>query len=107
MKTTQKQAAFYKLYSEYKKDPERYIPTWEFVGEMLVKPLGVWVLMSYKCPARLSDLTIENPNLLVRKSIKGKSGANYYGYKFKQNVTILDIKDPEMRVFYQLIKSKE
>ena len=103
-KITQKQMAFYKLYAERAKDPQRYVPTWEFVGEMFVEELNEWVLMSYKCPTRLTDLYQENTALLDRKLIKGKSGAEYFGYRFKEGVGSMDIKDSRILEFYKRIK---
>ena len=103
---TQKQAAFYKLYSSWSENKDRYVPLWEFLGEMYIKPINVWVLMSYKCPTRLSDLYNENPNLLERTLITGKSGSTYFGYRFRIGVSPDDIQDPKIREFYKLIKSK-
>lgn len=99
--------AFYKLYIERKATPERYIPTWEFGGEMFIKETGKWVLMSYKCPARLSDLFLENPNLLERKELEGKSGAKYFGYRLRPGVQVRDIVDPNVREFYEVVKRNE
>lgn len=98
---------FYKLYLCRKEDSERLIPAWEFLGEMFIKELNKWVLLSYKCPTRLTDIFEENPGLLIRDWIKGKSGAEYYGYRFKEGVTATDIQDPKLLKFYQLIKSKK
>lgn len=106
-KVTQKQMVFYKLYSSRAEDPQRYVLTWECLGEMLIKPLNEWVLMSYKCPTRLTDLFQENPTLLERMLIKGKSGAEYYGYRFKEGVTGRDILDKKILAFYHKIKSNE
>lgn len=103
-KVTQKQMAFYKLYEERKKNPDRYIPTWEFGGEMEIKELGVWVLMSYKCPTRLTDIYQENPGLFERTLIKGKSGAEYYAYRFTKDASLDLIRDPKLVEFYKLIK---
>lgn len=103
-KITQKQMAFYKLYTARAEDPQRYVSTWEFLGEMFVKELNEWVLMSYKCPTRLTDLFQENPTLLERKLIRGKSGAEYFGYRFKEGVGAADIRDSKILEFYQKIK---
>lgn len=102
-KITQKQMAFYKLYKARKETPERYLATWEFLGEMQIPELNEWVLMSYKCPTRLTDLYQEN-TMLEREMIHGKSGASYFGYRLKINVGVLDIKDYKIREFYKLIK---
>lgn len=103
---TQKQAAFYTLYRAWKEDRERFLPTWEFVGEVFVKELDVWVLRSYKCPARISDIVKENPGLLERKTLTGKSGARYFGYRFTGNVTPSLIAEASLKEFHQLIKSR-
>ena len=96
--------AFYKLYKERAEDPQRYVPTWEFVGEMNIIELGSrWVLMSYKCPTRLTDIFQENPDLLERKMITGKSGAKYYGYRFALNATKNFIRDEKLLQFYNKI----
>lgn len=104
-KVTQKQMAFYKLYSARAEDPERYVSTWEFLGEMLIKEINEWVLMSYKCPTRLTDLFQENPTLLERKLIKGKSVAKYFVYRFRAGMTGADIKDSRILEFYRKIKT--
>lgn len=98
---------FYKLYIERRKDPLRYVPAWEFGGEMFVKEKGLWVLMSYKCPTRLTELYQENPNLLERSEIVGKSGSKYFGYRFRENCQPKDIVDKGLREFYQVIKRNE
>lgn len=101
-KITQKQIAFYKLWEERRKDKDRYVPTWEFGGEMDIK--GKWVLMSYKCPARLSDIMNENEGLLERKLMRGRSGSNYFTYRISQSATKENIKDISLIEFYNTIK---
>ncbi len=105
-KVTQKQMAFYKLFSARSEDPERYVSTWEFLGEMFIKELNQWVLMSYKCPTRLTDLFQENPQLLERKLVTGKSGATYYGYRLRVGGTKEDIKDVLIKKFYHRLKNE-
>lgn len=105
-KVTQKQMAFYKLFSARKEDAQRYVPTWEFIGEMFIVELNEWVLMSYKCPTRLTDLFQENPQLLERKLIKGKSGAEYYGYRFREGGNKHDIRDVSIQAFYARLKNE-
>lgn len=95
---------FYKLYTSYKEDKERWVATWEFGGEMYIKELDKWVLMSYKCPTRLTDIYQDNPMLLERQFITGKSGAKYYQYRFAPGVNSSMIKDKELLKFYNLIK---
>lgn len=117
-KVTQKKAAFYTLYREFREAkalPEaqgrinafRFIPTWEFVGEIHIPELGVWVMRSYKCPTRLTDIYQENPGLLERKLIIGKSGSKYYGYRFSAQARAELIKDETLREFYKSIKGKQ
>lgn len=101
---TQKQLAFYKLYIERKLDPTRYVNTWEFGGEILIKEFGKWGLMTYKCPTRLTDIFQENPWLLKRERITGKSGSKYYAYRFADNASMELIEDPSLREFYRKIK---
>jgi len=55
----------------------RYMSAYEFVGEKMID--GIWHLLSYKSPARLSDLF--NEGLVERRQVTGKSGAKYYAYK--------------------------
>lgn len=95
--------ALYKLRAERAIDPTRFVATWEFGGEMLIKELGTWVLMSYKCPARLSDIFLQNPTLLEREEIVGKSGAKYFGYRLRLHVTPNDIVDTKLKSFYDKI----
>jgi hypothetical protein len=105
-KITQKQLAFYKLYQEYKKDKTRYVDTWEFVGETPdpCTLTGKYELMSYKCPTRLTDIYQENVGLLVRRLHTGKSGSQYYQYKFADNVTPNLIQDASLRIAHKLLK---
>ena len=103
-KVTQKQMAFYKLLCESIKEKERYVSTWEFIGEMCIGELNEWVLMSYKCPTRLTDLFQENPDLLERKLVTGKSGATYYAYRLRVGGSKNDIKDVSILKFYNRIK---
>lgn len=104
MKITQMQMAFYKLYSARQEDRERFVPLWEFGGEMLVKELNQWVLMSYKCPTRMSDIYNRNPNLVERITITGKSGSKYFAYRFVPDVKPELILDPQLQEFYKLLK---
>lgn len=106
-KTTQQQMAFYKLYEERKKDPERYVAIWEFVGEIFIKPTNKWELMSYTCPHRVFEVYQENPDLIERKMLIGKSGAHYYGYRLNINVSVEYIKDEKLKDFYKLIKTND
>ncbi len=104
-KITQKQLAFYILYKARENDPEEYIPTWKFVGELQITELNLWEMASYKCPTRLSDLNQENPNMLERILIEGKSGAKYYSYRLRVGITPQDMIDPAIYSFYKHLKN--
>ena len=103
-KITSKQAAFYTLYEAFKTERGVYIPTWKFVGEIFVKGANRWVMRSYKCPTRLTDIFKENPNLLQREWVNGKSGAQYYEYRLNPNVSKEMIVDKKLFEFYKIIK---
>jgi hypothetical protein len=60
-----------------------YLPTHFFVGEKVVKlsdNTKVHVYLSYKAPARLSELYDELYPWIERKEITGLSGSKYYTY---------------------------
>jgi len=105
IKITQKMLVFYKLYLCYKEDPSRYVDTWEFLGEINVVELGRWGLMSYKAPTRLTDIFQENPWLLERRWHTGKSGTQYFQYRFN-DPRVEKINDPSLRVFYKIIHER-
>lgn len=104
MKVTQKQAVFYRLYSAFKGGNRALIPVYDLMGEVEIVPLGVWGFVSYEVSARLSEMFSENPGLLERKWIKGKSGAEYYGYRISENASRAAISDPKLASFYQKIQ---
>jgi hypothetical protein len=95
--------AFALLYQN--KSSGEYIPAWKFVGEIEVQKIGTYGFMSYKCPARLSDLYNENPGLLERTMLEGKSGAKYYGYRFGASARRENIADKKMLAFYERIRN--
>lgn len=103
-KITQKKAVFYILYQEFRKNPLEWIPAWRFVGELHIKELDRWYLMSYKCPTNGLEIYKDNPGLIERQWTKGKSGATYYEYRIRGGVTANDIQDVELRRFYQILK---
>ena len=107
MKITQKQLAFYILYKAWKDTPGEYVPAWRCVGEIYIPELNRWEMMSYKCPTRLSDILRENPNLLERDVIRGKSGALYFGYRIRQEVSLADIKDTKLAEFRSAVRRGE
>lgn len=105
-KLTQKEMAFYKLYTAFREEPGRWVSAWEFVGEMFVKELNLWVLMSYKTPTNGLDIFFENPGLLERQKVRGKSGSRYYQYRIAPNPAPEKIKDDALFQFYKIIKQK-
>lgn len=105
-KIIQKQLAFYKLYSEYKADPKRFVQIWEFVGEIHVKELHRWGLMSYTCVHRVFEVFRENPGLIERRKVTGKSGARYFEYRIAPNPSVDKIRDDALRSFYAKITGK-
>jgi len=105
IKVTQTQAIFYKLYEARKVDREKYIPIFELIGEVYVKPVGVWGFVSYEVSARMSELYAKNPKLFERVRITGKSGAKYFAYRLSLNVTPADIVDLDLKEFYDKVKN--
>lgn len=104
-KITSKQLAFYKLYSEFRKDPDRYVNAWEFVGEIHLSEINVWGLMSYSCPRRVIEIMNENPRLLERRMTTGKSGSRYYQYRFRQGVQPDDVVEESIKQIYTRIRN--
>jgi hypothetical protein len=105
-KTTQKQLALYKLIQCQKENPQRLVSAWEFGGEIFVKATGKWELMSYKCPARLSDIFLDSPDIIERELLVGKSGAKYFGYRLK-TFSPWQINDLDLREFYEMVVLNE
>lgn len=105
LKITQEFQVFYKLYMAYKEDRERWVSAWEFVGEMYVKEVDIWTLMTYKTPANGIKIFFTNPGLIERQRVTGKSGSKYYQYRFAPGVGPGLIKDKELLNFYNLIKT--
>lgn len=103
----QKELVFYKLYTAYKENPQRWVAAWEFVGEIFVKELGKWALMSYKTPANGVAIFFENPGLILRKKTRGKSGALYYEYRICDNPGPEKIVDKALYDFYQKLKKSK
>lgn len=106
-KLTQKEAIFYQLYNAHKKMPGEYIPVFKFMGEIYCKELGLWGFVSHECSARCSEMKKENPALIEFKTIYGKSGAKYYGYRFTLYPKPDMIRDEKLRKFHRMIKPKQ
>ncbi len=66
---------------EILQDKKDWLPAHYFVGEKYHR--GRFVFLSYKAPARLSDLY--NEGKVLRKKVKGQSGAEYYSYRIKSH----------------------
>ena len=59
---------------------DRYIPSHEFVGNKYINGVGYY--LSFKAPARLSDL--KNDGLVEIIWVKGETGANYQAFRLKK-----------------------
>lgn len=101
---TQKKAVFYILYKAHKENPEQFVPTWKFVGELHVPEINEWFMMSYKCPTNGLEIYFDNPKLLERRYVHGKTGAKYYEYRFSPEATPNDIIEKELIEFLKMIK---
>ena len=104
-KLTQKELVFYKLYKSYKENKEKFVAVWEFVGEIHIEELHRWELMSYTCVHRAFEIFDENPGLVERRWITGKSGSHYYQYRFAPNASAEKIMDTKLASFYRKIKN--
>ena len=107
MKVTQEKAFFYILWKHHncQNHPGEYIPVWKFVGELFIEELGQHFFMSYKCPSNGANVHLFNPGLTERVKIKGKSGAEYYGYRMAEPFDPSKILDPRLAEFYESITS--
>lgn len=82
-KYSQKQLAFYQLLHT-----EDWQAPHDFMGEKMID--GEWYFGGYKITARLSNLFLENPKLLVREYYTGRSGAEYYRYRIAPQQDLFD-----------------
>lgn len=103
-------AAFYILLKAHRETPGEFIPAWRFVGELSIAEIGEHFLMSYKTPT--NGLTIFDDfnwhddhfkGFIERRMLHGRSGANYYGYRFN-NPSREKITDPKLLDFYDRLK---
>ncbi len=76
---TMREAIFYILYTRFKAKDHTYLPVHQLMGEIFVKEVNKWGFVSYEVSARCSAMMRENPGLLQREKIRGKSGASYFG----------------------------
>ena len=101
---SQKEAIFYKLWLHRKsKKHESYLPVFEFMGEIYCEEVKKWGFVSHECSARASEMMKENPGLILRTWLTGKSGAKYYGYRFSPLAKPELIKDEKLLAFYRTI----
>lgn len=98
---TQKEAVFWILYKRFKEKNFEYVPVHEFMGEVYCEPLHQWGYVSYECSARASEIVKENPGLIQRTTIRGKSGALYYGYRINPEARPHLIQDEKLGAFYR------
>lgn len=77
IKLTQKEICKRILESE---PTDRYIPAYEFVGEKKID--NEYYFLSYKAPARLSDL--KNDGVVEWIWVTGRSGKNYQAFRIKR-----------------------
>lgn len=84
-KLSQKQIAFLYLY-EHRGE---WVAPWKIMGEITL--FGNHYFGSYKMAARLSDLASEIP--LERKLVKGKTGAQYFVYRFPETLKLITLPD--------------
>ncbi len=105
-KLTHKQIVFLALLHAPRHE---YVPVFTFIGEKFM--CGKWHFMSHKCPARLSDIFKDIPNVIQRKKIRGKSGSLYYTYRIdpEKRTEALHEHLPEdyKRVFFLFRNKKE
>lgn len=102
---TQREAIFYRLYRKFKEKDGEYLPVFGLMGEIYCEEVGKWGYVSYECSARASEMIKRNPELIQRQSIRGKSGATYYGYRINPNAKPEMIKDEDLGAFYRRIRN--
>ena len=104
MKVTQEKAVFYMLYKSFKQDPNQWVPIWKFVGELHIPELNMHYMMSYKTPTNGPVIYFDNPGLVERRQVTGKSGSTYYEYRIAPNPSVQKIVDKKLQEFYLKIK---
>lgn len=111
-RATQRETIFYRLYRRFKaarpihkgQPPvHEYLPVYGLMGEEWIEEVGKWGYVSYECSARASEMIKTNPELIQRQTIKGKSGATYYGYRLNPRANVDMIRDPDLLTFYRRI----
>lgn len=97
---SQKETIFYVLYKKFKEGKGDYVPVFHVMGETYCEELKKWGFVSYECSARLSEMFKENPGLIQRHTIAGKSGARYFGYRINPSPSQGLIKDDTLLDFH-------
>lgn len=77
----------------------------DFMGECYFPETNKHYFVSYEASARLSTLFKENPELLFREKIEGRSGAKYYGYRL--NNIAVTIGKPKLEEVVELILQRK
>jgi hypothetical protein len=108
---TMPEAMFFRLYSAHRaamKEGKQceLIPVHAFMGEIWCEEVGKWGFVSYECAARAAEIYHENPGLLYREYIRGRSGAKYYGYRIHAKANADCIKDPTLKTLYAHLRAK-
>lgn len=106
-RATQYESVFYILYKRFKEGKTDLLPVHYLMGEVFIKELNKWGYVSHECSARASEMHKENPGLLYREWMTGKSGARFYGYRIALNADASKIREPGLQAFYQKISGKK
>lgn len=104
---SQKEAIFWTLYKRFKAKDASYVPVHQLMGEVFCEQLNRWGYVSYEVSARASEMIKDNPGLIMRTWLSGRSGAKYYGYRFSPDANANLIKDEKLLVFYRSIADKK
>ncbi len=95
-RASQKETIFYILYKRFKEGKKDFLPVFGLMGEHYIEEVGKWGYVSYECSARCSEMRKENPGLIHREWMRGRSGAKYYGYRLNPEPRRELIKDPAL-----------
>lgn len=106
-KISQKEAIFYQLYRHFKSPKQAdYVPVFALMGEVWCEEVKKWGFVSYEVSARSSEMIKENPGLIMRTRLTGRSGAKHYGYRISPLAKPDLIKDGKLLAFYRQIVGK-
>lgn len=104
-KITQKEAIFYRLYLKFVQKDGEYLPVHALIGEIYCPEVGKWGYVSYECSARASEMVKQNPQLIQRTMLTGKSGAHYYGYRINPTALPEMIVDEDLKALHRRIRN--